>query len=433
MAQHLLRFSRLLPVLAASVLAACGGEDDPGDDNPPGETCVRDVTGKQTAATTWSPGDDGCAYVVEDVVEVSGALTIAPGTVVRFGPEAGLLITETGSLNAVGTEASPITFTGTTQTPGFWKGLAFKSNNPANVLEHVVISYAGSEDPFCCDLFYGPGGRLDARAAVLLGSNSRSAATTVRIANTTIEKSGTQGLFAFNKARLPGFSQNLFRGNLGAPVTVSMSLVGALDSATVYSGNSATSPQANGDNTVHVLAAPASDSGGTQTLRKLDVPYGIATGLPDTTVSYTGALTIDPGVRLQFEAQSGLRIEQDGSLVARGTAAEPIVFTGRTETTGFWKGLSFRSSSGNNVIAFAQVSHGGSDTFCCDAFTGAGDIVANISVGGAVDSSGLGRLQLTDTVISGSPAYGVFVFKKATFSESGNTYSDNNQDFAREN
>ncbi|RKH05144.1 hypothetical protein D7X74_34785 [Corallococcus sp. CA047B] len=433
MAQQLLRFSRLLPVLAASVLAACGGEDDPGDgDGTPGDTCVRDITEKQTAATTWSAGEDNCAYSVKGVIEVSGALTIAPGTVVRFGPDAGLLITETGSLNAVGTEAKPITFTGTTQTPGFWKGLAFKSNNPANVLEYVTVSYAGSEAAFCCDFFYGAGGGMDARAAVLLGSNLRDAASTVRITHTTIEKSGTVGLFAFNKARLPGFAQNVFRGNLGAPVSLTMSLVGALDSASIYSGNSATSPAANGDNTVHVLAAPTADSGATQTLRKLDVPYGIATGIPDTTVSYTGALTIEPGVRLQFEASSGLRIEQDGSLVARGTAADRIVFTGRTETSGYWKGISIRSSSGNNVIAFADVTYGGSDDFCCDYFTNAGDIVANISVGGG-NGSNQGRLQLTDSVISQSPAYGVFVFKAATFSESGNTYSNNSQNFAREN
>ncbi|RKH14426.1 hypothetical protein D7V97_03130 [Corallococcus sp. CA053C] len=434
MAHSLLRLPRLLPLLATSLLAACGGGDGdgPGDGPGPGGACVRDISGKLGGTTSWAPGDERCVYAVTGVVEVSGALTLAPGTEVRFGPNAGLLITPTGSLNAVGTEALPITFTSTTAAPGFWKGLAFKSNTPANVLEHVVISYAGNEDPFCCDFFYGAGGGVDVRAAVVVGSLQDSISQ-VRIAHTTVEKSGTLGLFAFNKARLPGFSQNIFRGNLGAPVTVSMSIVGALDATTVYSGNSATNPAANGDNVVHVVGAPVADSGATQTMHKLDVPYGISTGLPNTTVSYTGALTIEPGTRLQFEAQSGLRIEGDGSLVARGTAAERIVFTGRTATPGFWKGISIRSAGGNSVIAFAEVSNGGSDAFCCDYFTNDGDIVANISVGGAVGSSGLGRLQLTDTVISQSPAYGVYVFKTATFSESGNTYSNNAQNLGRQN
>ncbi|GMT98621.1 hypothetical protein KH5H1_27400 [Corallococcus caeni] len=423
MAQHLLRFPRFLPFVAASVLAACGGsEDDPGDGPGPDGACVRNITDDLKATTTWEPGAQQCTYAVTGVVEVSGALTLAPGTVVRFGPDAGLLIMPTGSLNAVGTEAAPITFTGTTATPGSWKGLAFKSNNPANVLEHVVISYAGSEDAFCCDYFHGPGGSLEVRAAVVVGSQLQDSVSQVRIANTTVEKSGTLGLFAFNKARLPGFSRNLFRGNLGAPVSVSLSIASALDATTVYSGNSATAPVANGDNTVHLLAAPEADTATAQTLHKLDVPYGISTGIPDTTVEYAGALTIEPGVRLQFEAMSGLRITQTGSLVARGTAADPIVFTGRTETPGYWKGISIRSLDASNVIAHARVSHGGSDPFCCDAFTNAGDIQGNITLGG---NSGRGRLQLTDSLVSQGTGWGVFVFKDSAFTQSANTYEGN--------
>lgn len=422
------RCSRFLPFVAASMLAACGGGaddlgDDPGPGGDPGGPCVRTLSEKLTAATTWAPGEQQCTYAVTGVVEVSGALTIAPGTVVRFGPNAGLLITATGSLNAVGTEAAPITFTGTTATPGFWKGLAFKSNNPANVLEHVVISYAGSEASFCCDFFYGLGGSIEARAAVLLGSQLQDSITQVRITDTTVEKSGTLGLFAFNKARLPGFSRNLFRGNLGAPVTVSLSIASALDATSIYSGNSAANPSANGDNTVHLLAAPEADTATAQTLHKLDVPYGISTGVPNTTVEYAGALTVEPGVRLQFEAESGLRITTTGSLVARGTAAAPIVFTGRTETPGSWKGISIRSTNANNVIASARVSNGGSDPFCCDYFTNAGDIRASISLGGG--NSGRGRLQLTDSLVSQGAGWGVFVFKDSTFTQSANTYDGN--------
>ncbi|RKI38392.1 hypothetical protein D7Y27_23865 [Corallococcus sp. AB004] len=431
MLQHLLRFPRLLPFVAASVLAACGGsEDDPGDGPGPGGPCVRNISSNLTTATTWEPGTQQCTYAVTGVVEVSGALTLAPGTVVRFGPDAGLLIMPTGSLNAVGTEAAPITFTGTTATPGFWKGLAFKSNTPANVLEHVVISYAGSENAFCCDYFHGPGGSLEVRAAVVVGSLLQDSVSQVRIANTTVEKSGTLGLFAFNRARLPGFSKNLFRGNLGAPATVSLSIASALDGTTVYSGNSATNPAANGDNTVHLLAAPEGDLAIAQTLHKLDVPYGVSTGIPDTIVEYSGALTVEPGVRLQFEAKSGLRITETGSLVARGTAADPIVFTGRTETPGYWKGIAIRSLDANNVIAHARVSHGGSDPFCCDAFTNAGDIQGNIVLGG---SAGRGRLQLSDSLVSQGTGWGVFVFKSSTFTPSANTYDGNTGTVGYEN
>ncbi|NNC17091.1 hypothetical protein HJC22_15330 [Corallococcus exiguus] len=425
MTRYLSRLPHLLPFAVASVLAACGGEErDPGDgpgDDPSTSGCVRTISTALPSTTTWAPGAERCSYEVQGVVEVRGALTLAPGTVVRFGPDAGLLVTATGSLHAVGTEAALITFTGTTPTPGFWRGLAFKSNTPENALEHVVISYAGSEQSFCCDFFYGPGGRLEARASVLVGSN-QGASSQVRISHTTVEKSGTQGLFVFNKARLPGFSRNLFRGNLGAPVVVSLSTAGALDGASIYSGNSPTQPAANGDNVVHLVAAPEADTATAQTLRRLDVPYGVSTGLPDTTVEYAGALTLEPGVRLQFEAESGLRIKETGSLVARGTAEAPIVFTGRTETPGFWKGISILSLNPDNVLAHARVSHGGSDPFCCDYFTRTGDIRASISVG---SGTGRGQLQLTDSLVSQGAGWGVFVFKNGTFTQSASTYDGN--------
>jgi len=60
-------------------------------------------------------------------------------------------------------------------------------------------------------------------------------------------------------------------------------------------------------------------------------------------------LTIEPGTVVGFEEDLGLRIRIDAGISAEGTAAEPIVLTGaepdgatwtRTQTRGFWKGLS---------------------------------------------------------------------------------------------
>jgi hypothetical protein len=421
----------LLPAVLVSLLSACGEPVDP----PTGPGCFRTISADITTASTWSPGEPVCEYAVEGEFKVSAALTIAPGTVVRFGPNAGLMVTETGSLNAVGTEASPITFTGKTATPGYWKGLAFRSNNPANVIDHAVISYAGSEAVFCCDYFYGPGGSIDARAAVVLGGGVLDSVSQLRLAHTTVEKSGTQGLFAFNKARLPGFERNLFRGNGSAPVTVSLSIVGALDSASIYSGHSAANPQDNGENRVRIIDAPDDDSNTSQTIHKLDVPYGVSTGIDGADLEYGGALTIEAGTRLEFEANSGLIIASTGSLVANGSASERIVFTGRTPTQGFWKGISIRSKNAANVISYADVSHGGSVQFCCDYFTGPGgsiDVLANVSVGGAVDSAG-GRLRISNSNLSESGHWGLFIFKNSSATQSGNTFSNNTVDVKDEN
>lgn len=414
-------------VFACSLLSACGGE---GSETPPPVTtgCSRTVSTNITSATTWAPGDPACEYAIEGSLEVSAALTIAPGTVVRFGPNAGLMVKETGSLNAVGTEASPITFTGRNSTPGSWKGLAFRSNDTANVLDHAIISFAGSEAEFCCDYFHGPGGSVEVQAAVVVGGGVLDSVSQVRIANTVVEKSGTFGLFTFNKARLPGFTRNIFRDNTKAPVSVSLSIVGSLDNTSRYS-------QGNGDNTVHVIDAPDSDSTATQTLHKLDVPYGMSTGFADTTLEYGGALTIEAGVRLEFEADSGLVIASAGSLVANGTATDRIVFTGRTASPGYWKGISIRSRTSTNTLAYADVMQGGSSAFCCDYFTGPGggtEVKANVSVGGAV-SSGSALLKISNSRLAQSGRWGLFIFKNSAATQSANTFSDNTTNVQDEN
>lgn len=83
-------------------------------------------------------------YLMLDVlwIEESGHLTIEEGTTLLFAQNAGIDID--GALTAQGTASAPITFTGETQTPGFWNGLYFYNTNlVGNVLDHVEVSYGG--------------------------------------------------------------------------------------------------------------------------------------------------------------------------------------------------------------------------------------------------------------------------------------------------
>ncbi len=108
-------------------------------------------------------------------------------------------------------------------------------------------------------------------------------------------------------------------------------------------------------------------------LRNLGVPYRIGTDL-DTTGLEVGtgngsaaSLTIEPGTELRFPEHGGLSVEgPDGTLVAEGTAAKPIVFTSdaATPAAGDWLGLNFHKQVADGtlldhiVVAYA----GGSDT-----------------------------------------------------------------------
>jgi hypothetical protein len=60
----------------------------------------------------------------------------------------------------------------------------------------------------------------------------------------------------------------------------------------------------------------------------------------DVHVGLGGALVIGAGTRLAFAARAGI-VFDGGTLTARGTRDEPVLFTGTTEQPGSWYGLSF--------------------------------------------------------------------------------------------
>ncbi len=95
--------------------------------------------------TTWQNTSLPVDYVVPKgkVLEVRAALTIEPGTVIAFQEEAGLGILAGGSLEAIGTAGSPISFEGVQSVPGFWRGIHIESESEIHTLSHVVIQDAG--------------------------------------------------------------------------------------------------------------------------------------------------------------------------------------------------------------------------------------------------------------------------------------------------
>lgn len=79
------------------------------------------------------------------------------------------------------------------------------------------------------------------------------------------------------------------------------------------------------------------------------------------TVAQQATLTILPGTKVLFHGNSGMHIR--GKLVATGTAADPVLFSGnRTESLyaeepGQWNGLHFYSSSSNSKLHYTQIKN----------------------------------------------------------------------------
>ncbi|NJK44460.1 MAG: hypothetical protein HC933_09390 [Pleurocapsa sp. SU_196_0] len=388
-------------------LSACTGGTLP----PPPANCT--LSSNITTPTTLSPAT--CAtYLVSKTLEVSTALTVQPGAVLQFAANAGLQILETGSLNATGTAAAPITFTGATATAGFWRGLAFRSNDPANKLVYANILFAGSTE-FCCDYFEG----ANQKGAVMLGGATLDSPVQVTITNTTVSRSGGYGVYLFATGTLPGFASNTFKGNTQAPVSLPVSRIGALDSASIYSGGT----EPNTEQFVRVLEADNATNI-TQTVRKLDVPYRVSAGLSGRELEYKGSLTVNAGVTLEFEADSGLFIPDTGSLTVNGTVTEPVTFRGRLSSRGYWKGINILSVG--NTITHATIRDAGSSVFCCAQNS---DAKAGLSIGDFFSDS-TASVSVSNTSFTNN-VFGIFNDEATgnVFTDGGgNTFSNNTTD-----
>ena len=74
-----------------------------------------------------------------------------------------------------------------------------------------------------------------------------------------------------------------------------------------------------------------------------------------------GELILQPGAVLIFAADTGLSVSDAGTLTAQGSQQFPVVFTGKQQTRGFWKGISLHETGEReHVLEHAVVEYAGS-------------------------------------------------------------------------
>ena len=296
---------------------------------------------KVKGTQSWPPH----RYQISDRFFVEGDLTIEAGAELSFTQDVSMIVQSSGSLTAVGSADSPITFKGAVSTRGHWQGIELRSGgtgDPVTIgatLDHCVISDAGGR-PFS--------GNSESQAALYLQDTSAA-----KITNTTFTNSERYGIWAGNNARLPDFGDNTFSNNARAMI-LHPDRVGELAGSSSISGNDEEGVYVVFGNNDRVTVAA--------TWKNLNVPYVIRDRF-----FVDAALTIAAGTTVHFPQEQGMIVRDDGSLTTEGTATEPVVFRGQNEVSaGYWQGLRIQSNDAANKLTHTSLLHAGAKRWTGD-------------------------------------------------------------------
>ena len=380
-----------LSLLSMSI-AFTGCEDDEVGPNPPppGPPTANSniLSGNIDKKTVLKNHANGVDYEICSYINVNAELIIEPGVEIMMCPNARISVGQNGSLHAVGTSGSPITIRGKVSTPGYWEFIEINSNNPANVLDYVIIADGGGRSSYD-------------HASIWVNDNNTGQLT---VKNSTVRNSKGYGIVVENGADLPNFSNNTFSNNGGAPAYIPFSIIGAMDEASNFADG-------NYDNHVSIFGTSMNKP---QTVNKLNVPYYVS---GKTTLNE--ALKLNPGVDFLMGPGAYIYVNSSGSFNAIGTAAEKISITGKIKTVGYWEYIEINSNNPLNKFRNVTISHGGGRSSYQYS-----TIWVNDNNNGTFDMSGC---SLTD-----SYGYGVYVERGASMSpssaaavEAANTFSNN--------
>ncbi|MCX6033147.1 MAG: right-handed parallel beta-helix repeat-containing protein [Chloroflexi bacterium] len=317
-----------------------------------GSAPYTDVCGSINANTTWALAGSPYVMTCDIYIHQGVTLTVEPGVVVKVR-DAGGQISVDGVLAAVGTAAQPIIFTSykddtaggdtngdgsaTTPAPGDWRVLIFGGWGGGGVLQHAEVRYGG----------YGYG------YAVYVGVSN------VTIADSTFSRNNGAAIY-FEGAMPATLARNRFTGNTAAPAWLR---INGAPSFTL-DGNQASGNGVNG------FVVDVQIWG--------DVTWDGDDAFPFVIQNLYGnpgsRLTLTPGTVVKFK-QADTTASFYGSLVARGTADRPVIFTSLRDDTaggdtngdgsattpapGDWRALIFNNSSTGSALEHIEVRFGG--------------------------------------------------------------------------
>jgi len=289
-----------------------------------------------------------CEYI--DLVANWINLTFQPGIILQLGYSLG--INCNGTINAIGTESQPITFTRLPETTQNWRGFYLNSGTSYAHFNHCILEHCASsnqynhvQDAFTlyrADIVLIENTQIiDAYCRGIFIDSNNSSTDNVTLNNLSINGCGMDAVYQ-NAADYIVNINGLSVINCNAyPLSISGNWLHQLSNITL-SGN-----------THNVIRLVNGGYLASQTLSNHGYPYQIS-GYP-LYVNYT-TVSLEPGTVFYFE--NSLSLEVYGTLNAIGTAENPIIFSRPPDTAYYWQGINFRNNSQGD-LQHCQFNFGG--------------------------------------------------------------------------
>jgi parallel beta-helix repeat protein len=268
---------------------------------------------------------DNIPYTIYEEAQLNEGvtLTIEPGTVIQFERPFDALYVA-GTLIARGTPLNPILFTSddTVKQPGQWRVISFRGTAGTNsVMENCIVECAAA-----------PIGGYNANIAF------ENPTASVLITNCIVRHSFANGMTILGSD--PRVLACTFTNNGATNNGLAIAMRG--NCLPVFRNNTAVG---NGRNAIGIFGYYITRTG---TWVRDNIPYTV---YEEAFINNGVTLTIEPGTTVQFERTfDGLYVE--GTLVARGTPGNPILFTSDdpAKQPGQWRVISFRATAGTNSV-----------------------------------------------------------------------------------
>jgi RHS repeat-associated protein len=319
------------------------------------------ITENMTLTATGNP------YTGTPTIESGVTVKVEPG--VKF--KVSYLVVK-GTLDVDGTAEEPVVFTGNSETTkGEWSGIKLTSSSGASVIDHAELRYGGGfgasiqiygSSPtvtnstifqsFGAGIYVSEGGSPEIAHNDILASADygiRYAASGTQTGEVNVHdnyvEGGKNGIIAEITSTGTVVGKDLGANTIVGTTVTALSYSG-LDIPGNITGNTLTANTSNVISIGGTVATSSTWNDGGSTIR-----------------FQIGGVTVASGATLKIT--KGVLIKQPvlvvkGTLDVDGTAEEPVVFTGNSETTkGEWSGIKLTSSSGASVIDHAELRYGG--------------------------------------------------------------------------